>query len=177
MVEDLLVSARADIGTVTIRPQDVSLRAQVETVLATLGSTGGKKISVVGGSGRVWADPARTRQIIRNLITNAIRYGGESVVVEAIEDIDETVLTVTDDGIGLERAHWEQIFEPYQRAHEVLTQPASIGLGLTVSRQLARLMGGDLVYRSGDDGSVFSLTLPVRATDHAVESREGVSVT
>jgi len=165
MVEDLLVSARADIGTVTIRAQDVYLRSQAETVLAGLGPTGGKQIEVVGGRGKVWADPSRTRQIIRNLLTNALRYGGDHVVVESVEHGERTTLTVTDDGVGLDRSQWEEIFEPYQRAHDAPTQPASIGLGLTVSRQLARLMSGDLVYRSGDGASVFTLTLPSRDPD------------
>ena len=173
MVEDLLVSARADIGTISIRPQDVYLRSQAEAVLAGLGSTEGKNVLVVGSRGRVWADPSRTRQIIRNLITNAMRYGGDRVVIESVEHAEETVLTVTDDGPGLERSQWEEIFEPYQRAHDAPTQPASIGLGLTVARQLARLMGGDVVYRCEDVGSVFSLTLPTdapaaEATDSSV---------
>lgn len=160
MVEDLLVSARADIGMVTIHPQNVYLRSQAETVLAGLGPAGGKQIDVAGGRGKVWADPSRTRQIIRNLLTNAVRYGGDHVVVEAVEHDEETTLTVTDDGVGVDPTQWEEIFEPYQRAHDAPTQPASIGLGLTVSRQLARLMGGELTYRSGEDGSVFTLTLP-----------------
>jgi signal transduction histidine kinase len=167
MVEDLLVSARADIGTVSIRPQDVYLRSQAEAVLAGIGATNGKDIQVIGGRGKVWADPTRTRQIIRNLITNAIRYGGEEVVIEAVEGENHTTLTVADNGAGLERSQWEQIFEPYQRAHNVPTQPASIGLGLTVSRQLARLMDGDLVYSSDRRRSVFSLTLPARAPEGA----------
>jgi signal transduction histidine kinase len=170
MVEDLLVSARADIGMVTIHPQDVYLRSQAETVLAGLGSTGGKQIEVVGGRGKVWADPSRTRQIIRNLLTNALRYGGDQVVVEAVERSEETMLTVTDDGPGLDPTRWEEIFEPYQRAHHSPTQPASIGLGLTVARQLARLMGGELTYRTSEEGSVFTLTLPSK--DNADEKTE-----
>jgi signal transduction histidine kinase len=169
MVEDLLVSARADIGMVSIHPQDVYLRSQAEAVLAGLGSTNGKEIDVVGGRGKVWADPSRTRQIIRNLLTNAVRYGGDRVVVEAVEHGEETVLTVTDSGAGLDPSHWEAIFEPYQRAHDAPTQPASIGLGLTVARQLARLMGGELTYHF-DEGSVFTLTLPGHVGD-----RDGVS--
>lgn len=144
MVEDLLVSARADIGMVTIHAQDVYLRSQAEGVLAGLTPIGDKTIEVVGGRGKVWADPSRTRQIIRNLLTNAVRYGGDNIVLEAVERGDETTMTVTDDGPGLDSSQWEAIFEPYQRAHDAPTQPASIGLGLTVSRQLARLMGGDL---------------------------------
>jgi signal transduction histidine kinase len=60
----------------------------------------------------------------------------------------------------LPESEWERIFEPYERAHDTPTQPASIGLGLTVSRQLARLMGGDLTYESDGSSSVFKLVLP-----------------
>jgi len=173
MVEDLLVSARADIGKVSIDLQDVYLRSQAETVLASIASSE-KSIQVVGGRGKVWADPSRTRQIIRNLITNAVRYGGDRVTVEAVEGEQRTVLTVTDDGPGVDPAQWESIFEPYQRAHEAPTQPASIGLGLTVSRQLARLMDGDLVYGYGERGSVFTLTLP--ASDPAAAKVAALAV-
>ncbi len=160
MVEDLLVSARADIGTISMIPQDVYLRSQAEATVAGLGSTGSTTITVLGGPGKVWADPSRTRQILRNLLTNAIRYGGSQVIVEASEGCGHTVLRVWDSGLGLPESQWERIFEPYERAHDTPTQPASIGLGLTVSRQLAHLMGGDLTYRSDDSSSVFELTLP-----------------
>lgn len=170
MVEDLLVSARAEIGTISIRPQTTYLRAQVETVIAGLGGSAGKTVEVTGGRGRVWADPSRTRQIIRNLVTNAIRYGGDHVTIDAVEAGERTVLEVSDDGLGLDPGSWETIFEPYQRTHDAPTQPSSIGLGLTVSRQLARLMGGDLVYRVDARGSVLSLTLP--ASPDAQDARE-----
>lgn len=160
MVEDLLVSARADIGTISIVGQEVYLRSQAEATLAGLGSTEARSIHVVGGPGKVWADPSRTRQIIRNLLTNAVRYGGNEVTVEAVELGERTVLSIRDNGPGLPESDWERIFEPYERAHDTPTQPASIGLGLTVSRQLARLMDGDLIYRTDESSSVFELTLP-----------------
>lgn len=160
MVEDLLVAARADIGTISVRPQVVYLRSQAEAALAAIDSEQADRVMVVGGPGKAWADPTRTRQIIRNLLTNAIRYGGSHVVAEARTSGDFTVLSVRDSGPGLPRSEWERIFEPYARAHDRQTQPGSIGLGLTVSRQLARLMGGDLTYRSNGSGSIFSLTLP-----------------
>ena len=171
MVEDLLVSARADIGTISLIAQDVSLRSQAEATLAGLSSTESTTITVVGGPGKVWADPSRTRQIIRNLLTNAVRYGGSQVIVEASEGADLTVLRVWDNGPGLPESQWERIFEPYERAHDTPTQPASIGLGLTVSRQLAHLMGGDLTYRSDESSSVFELTLPAEKPLEVIESQ------
>lgn len=160
MVEDLLVAARADIGTISIRAQEVFLRSQAESAIAGLGREAIERVEVIGGPGRAWADPTRTRQIIRNLLTNAIRYGGEKITVLASNDDQQTTLGVRDDGPGLPKSEWERIFEPYERAHDRPSQPASIGLGLTVSRQLARLMGGELSYRAEAAGSVFELALP-----------------
>ena len=167
MVEDLLVAARADIGTISIHPQKVYLRAQVEVALVALGPAALTTVEVVGGPGRVWADPTRTKQIIRNLLTNAVRYGGSQVVVEAVSNGRVTCLSIRDNGPGLPETEWERIFEPYERAHERPTQPASVGLGLTVSRQLARAMGGDLTYHADDRGSHFELTLPSRPPGEA----------
>ncbi|MGZ8753652.1 MAG: ATP-binding protein, partial [Acidimicrobiia bacterium] len=70
------------------------------------------------------------------------------------------VITVNDDGPGIPEDKRESVFQPYERAHSEGTQPASVGLGLTVSRQLARLMDGDLIYREGTSGSSFELSLP-----------------
>ena len=111
--------------------------------------------------GRVlaWADPLRLRQIVRNLLTNARRYGGPNVTIEAGRTSTGTFLRVTDDGAGIPPADREKVFQPYTRAGGDVAMPGSIGLGLPVSRRLARLMGGDLVYQY-EDGSVFELTLP-----------------
>jgi signal transduction histidine kinase len=115
----------------------------------------------VGISGRVlaWADPLRLRQIVRNLLTNARRYGGPQVLIEAGRGPMGTYLRVCDDGAGIPVADREKVFEPYTRVGGDDAMPGSIGLGLPVSRRLARLMGGDLIYRF-EQGSVFELTLP-----------------
>jgi len=175
MVEDLLVAARAEIGTISVRPQTVYLRSQAEAALAAVDSAQADRVKVIGGPGKAWADPTRTRQIIRNLLTNAIRYGGDKVVAEAGSSGDFTVLAVRDNGPGLPQTEWERIFEPYQRAHDRPTQTGSIGLGLTVSRQLARLMGGDLTYRSAAGESIFELTLPASKPDPLREVEEQVT--
>jgi signal transduction histidine kinase len=169
MVEDLLVAARAEIGSISVHPEVVYLRAQAEAAVVALGSPGAKTFEVVGGPGKAWADPTRTRQIIRNLLTNAVRYGGDEVVVEATTDATNTALTVRDNGAPLARSQWETIFEPYERADDRGTTAGSVGLGLSVSRQLARLMGGDLVYRGDDRGSVFELTVPTHPIEVETE--------
>ncbi len=66
---------------------------------------------------------------------------------------------VNDNGAGIDEADRDRIFDAYQSAHVSTGRPGSLGLGLTVSRQLARLMGGNLTYRY-EQGSTFELTLP-----------------
>jgi signal transduction histidine kinase len=101
------------------------------------------------------------RQIVRNLATNAQRYGGDAIRVEMDRGNDRATLRVIDDGAGVPEDDRERIFEPYASAHGVAGHPGSIGLGLAISRKLARLMGGDLTYRYQDGESIFEFTLPV----------------
>ena len=106
------------------------------------------------------ADPVRFRQIIRDLLTNAIRYGGDSVRIDIRHDNERVWIDVADSGEGVAFESRETIFEAYERAHRSVGLPGSVGLGLTVSRRLARLMDGDLTYRYDDD-SIFTLELAV----------------
>ena len=109
----------------------------------------------------VMADGLRTRQIIRNLLTNAARYGGADIVVEI--DVHDGMgrLTVMDNGEGVLGMDEDKIFDPYYRSSSDVARPESVGLGLAVARQLARLMAGDLVYRRQDSWTRFELSLPV----------------
>jgi len=169
LVEDLLVAARADIGKVTITPRVVEITDEIESVVAALDEPSQRRITVTADHAQTWADPARLRQVIRNLITNAVRYGGRHIDVSTAVEDGFVALHVSDDGPGISPGLEEQIFEPYARDHEPGSQPNSVGLGLTVSRHLARLMGGDLVY-SGGGRSTFTLTLPEPATAAAQAS-------
>jgi signal transduction histidine kinase len=117
-------------------------------------------VEVVGTSCRALADPARVRQIVRNLVSNAIRYGGDHVLVSLSSDAGSARVAVCDDGPGVPPDQADRIFEPYHRSHITNGLTAPVGLGLTVSRKLARLMDGDLVYRRERGSSVFELTLP-----------------
>ena len=82
-------------------------------------------------------------------------------------------IQVIDDGPGIQEGEWEAVFAPYHGMVADRGLPGSGGLGLTVSRQLARLMGGDLVYHYGEEGSVFTLTLPLTDPAPAPNSELG----
>lgn len=154
LVEDLLVAARVESNQLTIRCTEVRLLEEARSIVAAVGST----IPVEGWEGPALADPLRCRQVIRNLVTNAIRYGGENVVLTVTETVDSVSLTVSDDGVGVPELDVERIFELYERSRQVA--PGSVGVGLAVSRNLAQLMGGALEYHRRDDRTEFCLSLP-----------------
>ncbi len=156
LVEDLLVGARADIGTIAIRPEELDLRVEAEAVF--VGMEAPAEIEV-RSTIAVWADPVRVRQIIRNLAVNAGRYGGERQKAIIYQHEGEAVFEMFDSGGPIPEDARERIFLPYGRAHRAAGTTASVGLGLAVSRQLARLMAGSLEYLY-EEGSVFRLTLP-----------------
>jgi len=164
LIEDLLVAARSNIGNVTVRHEHVSLEREIESVIAGFVDAGSSSIAVRTSSELVVADPIRVRQILRNLITNALRYGGPTIEVVTSPGPGSLAVEVIDDGAGIPSEDHERIFVAYERAHHVEGQPGSVGLGLTVSRTLAELMGGSLTYRF-DGRSVFRLELPRVAED------------
>jgi two-component system OmpR family sensor kinase len=159
LIEDLLVWARADIGEVRIEPEIIDL---VECVRQTMGVMPEARIDIIepDGTPKAFADPTRTRQIIRNLATNAVRYGGSDIAIEVRTDGETAFVEVSDDGPPIPPADATRIFEPYQRAVTVKAQPGSIGLGLPVSRSLARLQGGDVTVVRIDGRNVFRVSFP-----------------
>ncbi len=180
IVEDLLTASRLEYSalTVSLAPTDVAgeLEATVRR-FATVSPTGpGDVLQPVrslasGPLPMVSADPLRLRQVLRNLISNALRYGGDEVCVSA-EFVDGLVrVTVSDDGDGIPPGEVESVFLPYRRStagHHV----ESVGLGLWICRELSKQMGGRLEYRrrldaAGSEWTEFVLTLsPVAASSH-----------
>ena len=162
IVDDLLVAARSEVGNLALDLRSVSLATELDAA-----SGGISSIDVSGppdfGELRVIADPGRTRQIIRNLIVNAQRYGGPHIRVLADITEHHGIIEVRDSGRPIPAHEREQIFEPYRRSTTTDANPGSVGLGLTVSRRLARLMNGDVVYDHDGSESIFRLELPLAA--------------
>jgi signal transduction histidine kinase len=115
---------------------------------------------------RVAADPERLRQILVNLFTNGLKFTprGGRVWVEREKSEEKLQLHVADTGQGIPQQDLERVFSPFSRIDPTVTSRAKrgAGLGLPISRELARAMGGDVTARSdGRTGSVFTLTLPL----------------
>ncbi len=160
LVEDLLVASRLDMDEVAVTRDAIHLWDQVDAVLVARRI--GKEVTTARHEreAKVFADPVRVRQIFRNLLANADRYGGPHITVRVDRFGDVFALSVIDDGAGIPEAHRERVFDPYCRAHKEVGRTESVGLGLTVSRQLARLMNGDLSYDYRSGHSIFTVTLP-----------------
>lgn len=172
LIEDLLASARVEAGTLKVVSVRTDLAAQVRQVVEAVEPITRVEMSVRGDGVLADADPARIRQIVRNLLSNADRYGGSSVEVVVAGRDGTATIEVRDDGGGVPEADRGRIFEAYGQARSGRKVDGSVGLGLAVSRQLARLMGGDLTYHFRDGWSVFMLTLPEhQESDETVESQ------
>ncbi len=158
LVEDLLTVGRDESGVLTYRVESVDLDAEVAGIVSRLARSSDLDVQVADGLGTVRADPLRTRQVIRNLLVNAIRHADEVVRIEPIDAEGFGGVAVVNDGSGIPMDQAPRLFEAYQAGLRE-GQPGSIGLGLYVSRRLARGMGGDLIYAPRDDLVVFELRL------------------
>jgi signal transduction histidine kinase len=160
LVEDLLVAARADMGQLEVVNTTLDVLAQVTQTLNAGGSfTTDVTLESDSDPVRAIGDPMRLRQIVRNLLSNAERYGGSAVSVIVSRSGRQVFVDVADDGPALSKGEEEKIFQPYYRVHDSPSLPGSVGIGLTISRQLAELMGGSLEYRHQDGASCFRLSL------------------
>jgi signal transduction histidine kinase len=157
LIEDLLVAYRDDMSEVSVLLQDFDVTKEIERVLEVVDYP--IDIKVLGGASRIVADPRRTRQILRNLITNAMRYGGEEIQVRIDKVGDRVEVKVLDSGEAIPDSDVERLFRAYERGKGP-SHTGSVGLGLNVSRRLARLMDGDLIYRHHGGWSEFVLSLP-----------------
>lgn len=159
IVDDLVTSARAETTPVSVVAHRLDAPSLCREVVA--GVTDAEHVSLDFGATEMWADPALTRRIVHNLVSNAVRYGGPDVGVRTVSSGPDTVIEVSDDGPEIPVSERERVFSGDLRNGPPATRPAAVGLSLTVGRHLARQMEGDVEYRrTGDGRNVFELRLP-----------------
>ena len=169
LINDLLNFAKLEAGQVEFDIRDVSVEAtadSLETLVAPQLAVKKLRFSreQCTGEFRVRADADKLQQILVNLLSNAIKFtpeGGE-VALECRASGDKLMISVRDTGIGIAADRFEQVFAPFvQIGRNLSTVNEGVGLGLAISRDLARGMGGDLTVESTEgEGSTFTLTLP-----------------
>ena len=167
VIDDLLVASRAERGVLDALPEVVDVAPLTEIVIRRT-SFEQDRIQFDDPGGPVWttADPLRYKQVLRNLLTNALRYGGDEVRVSVEAQGQWVSVIVADNGQGIDPSDESGLFQPYHRGHQVAAE-GSNGLGLWIARGLAHKMGGDLIYRRDSGHTVFELSLPAAETpDH-----------
>lgn len=161
IVEDLLTTSRMEGASLITSAVLVDVNAEVVATARRFQGTGTEVgLSLAPDLPPSWADPLRVRQTVRNLLSNALRYGGPEITVATRESGDTIQITVSDNGDGVPTEDESSIFLPYQRSTQGRRDAASIGLGLWICRQLAETMGGHLDYQRRDGLTEFVLTLP-----------------
>jgi len=173
MVSDLLDITRVETHKLTVEPQHLSLAKLIDDVLSTcLTNAAVKNITlrsdVAPGLPFVWADPARVRQILINLIDNGIKFTppSGSVTVASrpyVEKEGFLCLIVSDTGCGISSENCELVFERLSQVSSTTEASRSgLGLGLFISRELVSRHGGRIWVESElGRGSIFYFTLPV----------------
>jgi signal transduction histidine kinase len=169
LIAEILNFARVESGLATYAENDVRACDAVQHTIDLIEPLFGKKKIVFDGitgdsTITARADPERVTQILINLLSNAIKFtpAGGHIGVECGVKGETVTICVSDTGIGISEEAHETIFEPFIQLREGLAdRDSGVGLGLAISRDLARAMNGDLaVESSAGNGARFILSLP-----------------
>ncbi|GIH23844.1 sensor histidine kinase [Acrocarpospora phusangensis] len=167
LVNELLDLAKAESGRLEPTLSEVDIRPIAERLAGQLRPTARDGVALVvdvpDGIAPLLTDPMMLTQVLRNLVTNALKFTERGEVAVTVAEEEDTVLVrVSDTGIGIPAHQLDQIFEEfYQVRGPIQTGLAGTGLGLPYARSLAAILGGTLTVRSEVGvGSTFELCLP-----------------
>lgn len=181
LVDDVLTIPRLESGNLLLDITDFQLRPSAYRIADLIFPAGGERTASVSiaGSVVVSADPNRVEQILRNLLENARKYGGDEVSVEANRVADVYEVVVADNGPGVPADQRESIFEAFQQATSGdARSDQGFGLGLAITRKLVEAMGGAVRYEAGFPvGSRFCFTLPAATLSVGIKPHSLETVT
>lgn len=167
MVGDLLDSTRIEAGKLELRFEERDARELAHAVVELYRSTGPShqlSLSVPESPVLLRCDGTRIEQVLNNLVSNALKYSPEGTRVEmtVLQQGDEALLSVSDEGIGISAEEQRQIFAPFRRGPGARDQAPGAGLGLSVARRIVEAHGGLIeVDSQPGQGSVFRIRLPL----------------
>jgi len=172
MVDDLITAGQIETGNVTIIIDDVEVDPLVESVVEPYVRTG-REIEVIPGECTAEADAIKLQQIVRTLVSNAVRHGGENIEIFSEYGAGMMSLFVMDDGEGIDEKTREKLFERYVHDGSEPLLRGSVGLGLAIARSLAVGMRGSLSYTRTNGLTYFVLKLPAHRVSRLHERIEG----
>jgi two-component system NtrC family sensor kinase len=172
LINEILDLSKIEAGKLELNPEPVNLARLIDEVIGTAGQLAEKNNNrlIVDGQqnvGTVTTDPMRLKQILLNLLSNACKFTKEGEVAlrarKVADGRDWVELAVADTGIGLTPEQQAKLFQDFTQADSLTARRyGGTGLGLALSRKLARMMGGDVTVESAPGkGSAFTLRLPV----------------
>lgn len=175
MINDILDHSKIDAGRMTLEELPFSPVESAEEVVSLMqeaANTKGLRLElVVEGpvSQRVIGDPVRLRQVLLNLVSNAIKFtnsGGITITLRAIQAGGPITFSVVDTGVGMDEATRVRVFNPFTQGDSSISRRyGGTGLGLSISQRLVKLMGGVISVESAPGrGSAFAFTLPLLPT-------------
>ena len=167
MINDILNFAKLESGRAEVKVTEVKVRDAVERaqslIQVRLAEEGLAFDTTRCNGEEVLADPDRLLQVLLNLLTNAIKFtpAGGRISVACARDGRRVLLQVSDTGVGIDPEQLQRVFEPFVQLDS--TRADGVGLGLAISRELTRAMGGELTAESAPGaGSTFTIALPAR---------------
>lgn len=170
LLDDLLDIARLGQSKIKLQKETVSLKQVVEQSVSSVHEKAENlhhKIDVEMPSGdfSFYADPVRIKQIIINLLNNALKYThpGGRISLQCFKENDQLVIKVIDTGIGIEKEKLEHIFEPFKQLGNVSRYSSGLGIGLFLTKELVELHGGKIEAQSEglNKGSKFTVHIPL----------------
>ena len=167
----MLDLSKIEAGKLELHAEPVNLARLIDEVIGTAGQlaeTNKNRLIVDGGDGLgpLTTDPMRLKQILLNLLSNACKFTKEGEIALRVRRVadgrDWIELAVVDTGIGMTAEQQAKLFQDFTQADSLTARRyGGTGLGLALSRKLARMMGGDVTMTSeADKGSVFTVRLP-----------------
>jgi signal transduction histidine kinase len=170
LIDEILTFTRIDAGREEVALERASLSTLLEPaaeLVESLARARGLHIEVMLPPHEITVetDPVKVKQMLVNLLSNAVKFTDRGrIILSGDQHGDQLVITVQDSGIGISPDHFERIFEPFWQVEQKATRRAGgTGLGLTVTRRLALLLGGDVTVKSEPgEGTTFTIYLPMR---------------
>ncbi|REH46435.1 signal transduction histidine kinase [Tenacibaculum gallaicum] len=186
LVGDLLEFSKLENSKITIEAIPFDLKRNIEEVANSAKNlVQNKPISVNVNhdeklNSLIISDPFRIKQILYNLVTNACKFTKEGSItiksrLRSVKEKKYIEITVIDTGVGIGQDEQEKVFKEFTQAHEKENGQNGFGLGLTISRRLAELLGGSLTLQSSlGKGSAFSLFVPITFAE-GKSNKKGIS--
>jgi signal transduction histidine kinase/CheY-like chemotaxis protein len=172
MINDLLDLSKIEAGQMTISLEEVNLISIGRELKAMFSPLTSEKrieldLSIDDQLSHITSDKAKIRQIIKNFLSNALKFTDDGIITIKLEKGDDTYpvrITVQDTGIGIPEDKLEEIFEHFRQADgSTARKYGGTGLGLSISRELATMLGGQITVTSEENqGSCFTLSLPMK---------------